>query len=457
MKTIINDDFLLESECARHLYHSYAEDMPIIDYHCHLNPAWIAEDHRFSDLGELLLSGDHYKWRAMRSFGIPEREVTGDASWREKFRAFARTLEWCVGNPLYHWTHLELKRYFGIDEALTEENADEIFDTATALLQTDGYSARGLIARSGVKVICTTDDPLDSLEHHLAIEKSGFETRVLPTYRPDKVVNIHKETFLPYIKETGASTFDELLSWLEGTLDKFAERGCLLSDHGLDFVPYKEGNAEQVFDKALRGEAITDDERDVYMTALLRFFAKEYARRGWCMQIHVGAIRNNNTRMYKALGPDTGYDSIAETSVAEPLAKLLDSLEEEDLLPKTILYSLNGKDNYPLATLMGCFQGDGIRSKIQLGSGWWFLDQKDGMEAQLRALGNLGVLGAFVGMLTDSRSFVSYPRHEYFRRILCNLIGGWVESGLYPRNEKMLEKIIRGICYDNARGYFNFN
>ncbi len=457
MKTIINDNFLLESKWARRLYDAYAKDMPIIDYHCHLNPEWIAEDHRFSDLGELLLSGDHYKWRAMRSFGIPEREVTGDATWREKFRAFARTLEWCIGNPLYHWTHLELKRYFGIDEALTEESADRIFDRATALLQTEGFSARALIARSGVKVICTTDDPVDSLEHHLAIEKSGFATRVLPTYRPDKAVNIHKETFLPYIEKTGARTYDELISWLVGTLDKFEERGCRLSDHGLDFIPYREGDASLVFDKALRGEAITDDERDVYMTALLRFFAKEYARRGWCMQIHVGAIRNNNTRMYKALGPDTGYDSIAETWVAEPLAKLLDSLEAEDMLPKTILYSLNGKDNYPLATLMGCFQGEGIRSKVQLGSGWWFLDQKDGMEAQLRALGNLGVLGAFVGMLTDSRSFVSYTRHEYFRRILCNLIGGWVESGLYPANEKMLEKIIRGICYDNAKEYFNFN
>ena len=457
MKTIINDNFLLESKWARRLYDAYAKDMPIIDYHCHLNPEWIAEDHRFSDLGELLLSGDHYKWRAMRSFGIPEREVTGDATWREKFRAFARTLEWCIGNPLYHWTHLELKRYFGIDEALTEESADRIFDRATALLQTEGFSARALIARSGVKVICTTDDPVDSLEHHLAIEKSGFATRVLPTSRPDKAVNIHKETFLPYIEKTGARTYDELISWLVGTLDKFEERGCRLSDHGLDFIPYREGDASLVFDKALRGEAITDDERDVYMTALLRFFAKEYARRGWCMQIHVGAIRNNNTRMYKALGPDTGYDSIAETWVAEPLAKLLDSLEAEDILPKTILYSLNGKDNYPLATLMGCFQGEGIRSKVQLGSGWWFLDQKDGMEAQLRALGNLGVLGAFVGMLTDSRSFVSYTRHEYFRRILCNLIGGWVESGLYPANEKMLEKIIRGICYDNAKEYFNFN
>ena len=456
MQTIVNNNFLLEGETAKKLYNNYAKDMPIIDYHCHLDPKWIAEDHRFSDLGELLLSGDHYKWRAMRSFGIPEEIVTGPAPWREKFRAFAKTLGYCIGNPLYHWTHLELKRYFDIDEALTEENADEIFDKATALLQTEGYSARGLITRSGVEVICTTDDPVDTLEYHKAIRESGFGTLVLPTYRPDKCVNIHKETFIPYIEKTGAKTLGELKAWLLLSLDKFGECGCKLSDHGLDFIPYAEGDADAVFEKALRGEEISVYERDVYMTDLLRFFAKEYARRGWCMQIHVGAIRNNSTRMYRALGPDTGFDSIAETDVAEPLAKLLDSLDLEDMLPKTILYSLNPKDNYTLATLMGCFQGGGVRSKIQLGSGWWFLDQKDGMEAQLRALGNLGVLGAFVGMLTDSRSFVSYPRHEYFRRILCNLIGGWVDAGMYPADEKMLEKIIKGICYENAKAYFAF-
>ena len=456
MKTIINDNFLLNSKCARKLYNKYAKDMPIIDYHCHLSPEWIAKDHKFADLGELLLSGDHYKWRAMRSFGIDEKYVTGDASYREKFRAFAKTLEYCIGNPLYHWTHLELKRYFGIDEALTEKNADEIFDKATALLQTEGYSARGLITRSGVEIICTTDDPLDSLEYHKEIKDSGFATKVLPTYRPDKAVNIHKDTFVPYIQALGASSYSELKNILLITLNKFEAADCRLSDHGLDFIPYQEGDAAAVFEKALRGERITECERDAYMTDLLRFFAMEYARRGWCMQIHVGAIRNNNTRMYRLLGADTGYDSIAETNVGENLSKLLDSLEGENLLPKTILYSLHPKDNYTLATLMGCFQGSGVRSKIQLGSGWWFLDQKDGMEAQLRALGNLGVLGAFVGMLTDSRSFVSYPRHEYFRRILCNLIGGWVEDGLYPFDEEKLGDIIRGICYENAKAYFAF-
>jgi len=456
MKTIIHDDFLLQNQTAKHLYHTYAKDLPIIDYHCHLNPAWIAEDHRFCDLGELLLAGDHYKWRAMRSFGIEEECVTGNASWREKFRAFAKTLTYCIGNPLYHWTHLELKRYFDIDEALTEKNADEIFDKCSALLATEGYSAKGLIARSGVEVVCTTDDPIDTLEHHKAIRESGFATKVLPTYRPDKAVNIHKDTFLPYIKQTGVKSYAELKSWLAAAIDRFHENGCRLSDHGLDFIPFGVGDATAVFDKVMAGGVATMEETQIYMTDLLCFFAREYHKRDWCMQIHVGAIRNNSTRMYRALGPDTGFDSIVETNLAENLARLMDAWDIDDTMPKTILYSLNPKDNYVLATLMGCFQKAPHRSKIQLGSGWWFNDQKDGMEAQLCALGNLGVLGAFVGMLTDSRSFVSYPRHEYFRRILCNLIGTWVEEGQYPNDEEALSAIIRGICYYNAKEYFKF-
>ena len=456
MKTIIHDDFLLQNDTAKHLYHTYAKDLPIIDYHCHLNPAWIAEDHRFSDLGELLLAGDHYKWRAMRSFGIDEECVTGSASWREKFRAFAKTLTYCIGNPLYHWTHLELKRYFGIDEILTEKNADEIFDKCSALLATEGYSAKGLIARSGVEVVCTTDDPIDTLEHHKAIRESGFATKVLPTYRPDKAVNIHKDTFLPYIAQTGVKTYAELKAWLVASIDRFHENGCRLSDHGLDFIPYGTGDAAAIFDKLMNGGVATEEETQIYMTDLLCFFAREYHKRDWCMQIHVGAIRNNSTRMYRALGPDTGFDSIAETKLPENLARLMDMWDIDDTMPKTILYSLNPKDNYVLGTLMGCFQKAPHRSKIQLGSGWWFNDQKDGMEEQLRALGNLGVLGAFVGMLTDSRSFVSYPRHEYFRRILCNLIGTWVEEGQYPNDEEALSNIIRGICYYNAKEYFKF-
>ena len=455
MKTIINDDFMLNSETAKELY-KIAKDMPIIDYHCHLDPKLIAIDYKFDNLGELFLGGDHYKWRMMRSFGIDEKYVTGDATFKEKFKAFATALQYAIGNPLYHWTHLELKAYFGIDEALCEENADEIYEKCTKMLRTDEFSCRNLIKNSNVKVVCTTDDPLDTLEYHDQIKESGFSVKVLPAFRPDKAVNIHKETFLPYIEKTGAKTYEELKAWLSSRLDFFHSKGCRLSDHGLDFVPYTLGDASAIFDKALKGEALTKDEIDAYMTDLLVFFGKEYAKRGWCMQIHVGAIRNNNTKMYKKLGPDTGYDSIAETNLGENLAKLLDTLEIDNSLPKTILCSLNPKDNYVLATLMGCFQGSGVRGKIQLGSGWWFNDQKDGMEEQLKALGNLGVLGAFVGMLTDSRSFVSYTRHDYFRRILCNLIGEWVEKGLYPNDKAMLEKIIKGISYENANSYFGF-
>ena len=455
MKTIINDDFILDSETAKELY-KIAKDMPIIDYHCHLDPKLIAIDYKFDNLGELFLGGDHYKWRMMRSFGIDEKYVTGNATFKEKFKAFATALQYAIGNPLYHWTHLELKTYFGIDEALTEENADEIYEKCTAMLRTDEFSCRNLIKNSNVKVVCTTDDPVDSLEYHDQIKESGYEVKVLPAFRPDKAVNIHKETFLPYIEKAGVKSYAELKSWLISRLDFFHEKGCRLSDHGLDFVPYTLGDASAIFDKALKGEALTKEEIDAYMTDLLVFFGKEYAKRGWCMQIHVGAIRNNNTKMYKRLGPDTGYDSIAETNLGENLAKLMDALEMENSLPKTILYSLNPKDNYVLATLMGSFQGAEARGKIQLGSGWWFNDQKDGMEEQLKALGNLGVLGTFVGMLTDSRSFVSYTRHDYFRRILCNLIGDWVEKGLYPNDKAMLEKIIKGISYENAKDYFAF-
>lgn len=455
MKTIINDNFILEGEVARKLY-KIARDLPIIDYHCHLDPKLIAIDYQFDNLGELFLGGDHYKWRMMRSFGIDEEYITGNASYKDKFRAFAKALSFAIGNPLYHWTHLELKAYFGIDESLTEDNADEIYEKCTAMLKTKEFSCRNLIKNSNVEVVCTTDDPIDTLCYHDQIKESGYSVKVLPAFRPDKAVNIHKETFLPYIEKTGVKSYAELKSWLLSRIDFFHEKGCRLSDHGLDFIPYATGNAGAIFDKAIKGEALTNEEISAYMTDLLVFFAREYNKRSWCMQIHVGAIRNNNTRMYKRLGPDTGYDSITETNLAENLARLMDTLEMTNELPRTILYSLNPKDNYVLGTLMGCFQGSGIGSKIQLGSGWWFNDQKDGMEEQLKALGNLGVLGCFVGMLTDSRSFVSYTRHDYFRRILCNLIGSWVEKGLYPNDEKMLEKIIRGISYENAKNYFNF-
>ena len=320
MKTIINDNFLLKTPTAQKLYHDYAKEMPIIDYHCHLNPKLIAEDYQFQSVGEIMLAGDHYKWRAMRSFGIDEKYVTGDSDWREKFRAFAKTLQYCIGNPLYHWTHLELKRYFDIDEALTEKNADEIYDKCNAKIAAGGFPARQLIKNSNVEALCTTDDPIDTLEYHKAIAESGFEVKVLPTYRPDKVCNIHKETFLPYIAATGVKTYAELKAWLLQSIDKFHAHGCRLSDHGLDFVPYTEGDAEAVFNKVMAGGKATMEETHIYMTDLLVFFGKEFAKRGWCMQIHVGAIRDNNKRMYRAMGPDTGFDSIAETSIGEPLA-----------------------------------------------------------------------------------------------------------------------------------------
>ncbi len=457
MKSIITEDFLLQNETAKHLYHDYAKGLPIIDYHCHLDPALIASDHRFASIGELMLAGDHYKWRAIRSFGVEEERITGKTDWQDKFRAFASVMPYLIGNPLYHWTHLELARYFDIDEALTEKTADEIYAKCEEKMKEGGFTTRQLIERSNVRVLCTTDDPADDLTHHKKIKEDGFSVRVLPTFRPDKLVNIHKETFLPYIEKIGVQNYEELCAWIRSRIAYFHENGCRLSDHGLDFIPYGEGDAAAVFEKVLAGGTPTSEEILSYMTDIIRLCAREYARLGWCMQIHVGALRNNNSRTYAAMGPDTGFDSIAETSVAEPLAKLLDAMNLDDELPKTILYSLNPKDNYALATLMGCFQAPPYRSKIQLGSGWWFNDQKDGMEAQLCALGNLGVLGCFVGMLTDSRSFISYPRHEYFRRILCNLLGKWVEEGLYPRDEEMLKTIVEGICYKNANAYFAFS
>ena len=456
MKTIINDDFLLKTETAKKLYHEFAENQPIIDYHCHLDPKLIAEDHRFGGIGELMLAGDHYKWRAMRSFGIDEKYMTGDADFGDKFRAFASVMPYLVGNPLYHWTHLELKRYFGIDEILNEESADRIMAKCDELLASDGYTARGLIVRSNVKTLCTTDDPLDTLEYHDKIKADGFSVQVLPAFRPDKAVNIHKDTFVDYIKRSGAKNYSEFKKIMSERIKFFHSKGCRLADHGLDFIPCGKGDASAIFEKAMNGKALTNDEVNAYAADLLEFFVREYKSLDWCLQIHVGAQRNNNTRMYKKLGADTGFDSIADTSVAAPLAALLDKLDADYALPKTILYSLNPNDNYLLATLMGCFQAAPYRSKIQLGSGWWFNDQKDGMEAQLRAYGNLGVLGCFVGMLTDSRSFISYPRHEYFRRIFCNLLGSFVEDGEYPADYEALEKIVTGVCYKNAEKYFAF-
>ena len=453
MKGIINDSFMLKNKTAKKLYEK-VKDLPIIDYHCHLSPKMIAENYKFRNVGELFLGGDHYKWRQMRTHGIVEKYITGDADDYEKFLAFARALPYLIGNPIYHWTHLELKRYFDVDEPLSEKNAERIWNKCNELLAREDYRAQGLIRKSGVEALCTTDDPADDLKYHEMLK--DFSVKVLPTFRPDKLVEIGNADFLSYLSTNGIADFNSLVSWLKARIEYFDGLGCRLSDHGLGYVPYEEGDAEAVFNKRLNGEELTKKETDVYKTFVIRLCAKEYSRLGWTMQLHFGAMRNNSTRMFERLGADTGFDSIADHSVAEPLSRLLDSLDKEDKLPKTILYTLNPKDNYVLGTLIGNFQSAPTPAKIQFGSGWWFNDQRDGMENQMKSLANLGMLSHFVGMLTDSRSFVSYTRHEYFRRIVCNLIGSWVEDGEYPADFETLEKIVSGICYYNAKKYFNF-
>lgn len=452
---IINDSFMLQNETAKKLY-EYVKDLPIIDYHCHLVPEMIAENVSFKDAYDLFLGGDHYKWRQMRSFGIDERYITGDADSYEKWKGFSEAMPYLIGNPLYHWTALELKRYFDIDTPLTPESAKQIWDRCNELLKTPEFTSQSLINRSNVEVICTTDDPADDLRYHKKIKETGFGTKVLPTFRPDKAVNIEKPDFCDYINKIGIKTYDELVSWIKERIEFFDANGCKLSDHALEYVPYAEGDAKSAFEKRMSNKELTAEETDVFKTAMITVCAKEYTRLGWTMQLHIGALRNNNTKMFELLGADTGFDSINDLCIAEKLSAMMNSLEYADILPKTILYTLNPKDNYVLGTMLGNFQQGPVKSKIQFGSGWWFNDNFDGMEQQMKAFGNLGVLGKFVGMLTDSRSFVSYPRHEYFRRILCNMLGEWVEKGMYPADFNYLEKIVKGISYRNAKEYFNF-
>ena len=406
--SFIHDDFMLKNETAKKLFHSFAKDMPIIDYHCHISPKMIAEDYKFKNAYELFLGGDHYKWRLMRSNGIDEEYITGRAPDFEKWCAFARTVPMMIGNPMYHWTHLELKRYFGIDELLSEDTAKSIWDRVNECLAKDEFTVRGLIKKSNVEVICTTDAPYDTLEYHKALR--DYEVKVIPAFRPD---------------------LNDIRPDITERMDYFHENGCRLSDHAVDEM------SDEIIEKLI-------------------FLGEEYAKRGWVMQLHIGALRNNNTRMFEKLGPDTGFDSVNDFQIAEGISRILNALEMKDALPKTILYTLNPKDNYVLGTMLGNFQKGPTAGKIQFGSGWWFNDQRDGMESQMKALANLGLLSRFVGMLTDSRSFVSYTRHEYFRRILCNLIGKWVEDGEYPFDMKQLETIVKGICYENAKNYFKF-
>ncbi len=453
---IINESFMLKNETAKMLYNDFAKNLPIIDYHCHISPRMIAEDYKFKNAYDLFLGADHYKWRLMRSNGIDESMITGDGDEFEKWKGFATSLKRCIGNPLYHWTSLELKRYFDIDTPLSEKTALEIWDSCNELLKNDSYSARNLIRRSNVEALCTTDDPADDLKYHRQLKEEGFEIRVLPTFRPDKAVNIEKPDFIEYIKSNGITSYDGLKNWIEERIRYFHENGCRLSDHSLEGTVYGTGCAEAVFEKKMAGKELSKDEINAFKTAMLLLCAKSYSRLGWTVQLHMGALRNNNTKMFKKLGADAGFDSIADYCIAEDISKLLNSMEEQNILPKTILYVLNPKDNYVIGTMLANFQSGPKRGKIQFGSGWWFNDNRDGMEEQLKALANLGCLGNFVGMLTDSRSFVSYPRHEYFRRILCNLIGRWVEDGEYPCDIDALKEIIEGICYYNAKEYFEF-
>lgn len=466
MKAFMDEDFLLDTECARYLYHRYAEGTPILDYHCHIDPKEIAQDKKFGNITKLWLGGDHYKWRQMRSNGVEEYYITGAAPDREKFQKWAETLGRLIGNPLYHWSHLELKRYFGYDGCLNGETAEKVWQLCNEKLREPQMSAKGLIRQSGVSLICTTDDPADSLEWHKKIkEDKGFRVRVLPAWRPDKAMQIEAEGFFLYIRKLeetcGVSirSFADLKDALSVRMDYFHNMGCRVSDHGLDYVthtPLPEEKTEAVFQNALEGKCLGSTECAGYKTALLHFLGREYSRRGWVMQLHYGCRRNNNKAMLAALGPDTGFDCIGDYAPVSQLAGFLDGLAGEGELPKTILYSLNPNDNAAVGTLLGCFQDGSVAGKIQQGAAWWFNDHKDGMRRQMTSLANLGMLAHFVGMLTDSRSFLSYTRHEYFRRILCGLIGGWVENGEYPFDEKALEEMIKGICYRNAVNYFQF-
>lgn len=463
MKQFMDKDFLLNNDTAKKLFHECAADMPIFDWHCHLSPKEIYENKQPADITELWLAGDHYKWRAMRSFGIDEKYITGDASSYEKFKAWAKAMPYCIGNPLYHWTHLELQRYFGIYEPLSEKTADKIWEEANAKIAAGGFTPRELIEASNVNFVCTTDDAADTLEYHKFIkEDKSFKCKVIPAFRPDKALSIDLYTYLPWLesleKVSGEKidSYKKLTEVLKTRIAFFAEMGCRASDHGFLYVPYKratEDELEAIFKKAVNKETLSECEVDKYKTELFRFFAKEYARLGWGCEIHIGPMRNNNTKMFNSIGPDTGFDSIGDRNIAEDLSRMLDSLAVEDSLPKTILFCLNPKDNYVLGSMLGNFQNSEAASKLQFGSGWWFNDNIDGMREQMRTLGNLGVLGKFVGMVTDSRSFLSYPRHEYFRRILCGLIGDMVESGLYPYTDE-LEQIIKDISYNNAVNYF---
>jgi glucuronate isomerase len=466
MKPFMDENFLLETKTAEYLYHEHAKKMPIIDYHCHLIPQQIGDDVRFENITRAWLYGDHYKWRAMRSNGIDEHFITGKASDYEKFEKWAETVPMTLRNPLYHWTHLELRRYFGIEELLNPQAAKRIYDKASSMLNSKEYSVRGLMQKMNVKLVCTTDDPADNLEYHQKIKKEGFGVKVLPAWRPDKALAVDNtsdyNTYLEKLSEVSGviiSTFNHLLEALRKRQDYFHNMGCKLSDHGLEnfFVEkYTPNEIHTLFSKLRSGKGINKAEGLKFKSAMLYELAIMDFEKGWTQQFHLGAMRNNNLRMMRQIGPDTGFDSIGDYPIADPMSRFLDRLDETNQLARTILYNLNPADNEVVATMLGNFQDGTIPGKIQFGSGWWFLDQKDGMERQINSLSTLGLLSRFIGMLTDSRSLLSYPRHEYFRRILCNLLGKDVERGEIPNDLSLLGQMVENISFYNAKNYFGF-
>lgn len=465
MKSFIHQNFLLETKASQDLYHNYAATLPIIDYHNHLPPKLIAENTKFNTITDLWISGDHYKWRAMRALGVSEEYITGKATDEEKFIKFAETTPYMIRNPLYHWTHLELNRYFGIEELLSKENAVNVYEKTTAAVQTSKFSTQSLLKRMNVEVLCTTEDPTDTLEHHVALGASNFKTKVSTAFRPDKSLFIDGENYNSYINQLAQvstieiTTYTDLCEALQKRINFFHEKGCRLSDHGLEYIPFEitsEKEINRIFENKRKGLSPTKKEMEQFQTALLIFLGKAYHKLGWVQQFHLGAMRNNNTRMFHKLGPDTGWDSIGNYPIAFGLSRYLDALDLDNQLTKTILYNLNPSDNEIMATMIGNFNDGSTKGKIQWGSGWWFLDQLDGMTDQINILSNMGIISCFIGMLTDSRSFLSFPRHEYFRRLVCNLFGNDIEKGLLPQDMKWIGGIVQDICYRNAKSYFNY-
>ncbi|GAB5551334.1 MAG: glucuronate isomerase [Saprospiraceae bacterium] len=465
MKPFLGENFLLENKTAEILYHQYASHLPIIDYHNHLSPQEIASDKKFTSITAAWLYGDHYKWRAMRAFGINEKYITGSGTDAEKFDKWASTVPFTIRNPLFHWTHLELQRYFGISDLLSPKNASQIYEQCTSLLQTDAYSTQGLLKKMNVEAVCSTDDPIDDLRYHQQLKEAGATVKMYPAFRPDKAILIQAEGFVAYLQQLGSAAsieikdFSTLIEALYSRMDYFHENGCRLADHGLEQMyaeDFTDKEINSILKDRLNGGDIEPVAAKKFMSAILYYLSRAYSEKAWVQQFHLGALRNNNSRLLKKLGPDTGFDSIGDLDQASHLSKFLNRMDSEDKLTKTILYNLNPRDNEVIATMIGNYNDGTVQGKMQYGSAWWFLDQKDGMEKQLNTLSNMGLLSCFIGMLTDSRSFLSFPRHEYFRRLLCNLIGRDVHNGELPNDTKWLGEIVGNICYYNAKNYFDF-